>query len=137
MLDGFRGSSWDILTKGTLLSECSFMVKSWGWVVVAHEILLSALGLGVVSILDSHFSFLDSWFSFLNSWFSILNSQFSILFPGPRSQVPSPKSQSQSLDNFLYQITTHCNATKAISIFWLNLNNFLKLFPAYLHQGKV
>ena len=59
------------------------MVKSYGWwwwwvVVVAPGILLSALGLGVVSILDSLFY-----------------SQV----PGPRSQVPSPKSQSQSLDN--------------------------------------
>ena len=33
LLDGFRGSSWDMFTKGTLLSECSFMVKSWVWVV--------------------------------------------------------------------------------------------------------
>ena len=56
-----------------------------GW--VACEILLSALGLGVVSILDSLFSIL----------YSIPRSQV----PGPGSQVPSPKSQSQSqsLDN--------------------------------------
>ena len=59
------------------------MVKSWGWVVVAHEILLSALGLGVVSILDSRFSILDSRFSILDSRFSILDSI-------PRSQVTSP-----------------------------------------------
>ena len=72
------------------------MVKSWGvgggwW--VAHEILLSALGLGVVSILDSRFLILDSRFSIL---FPGSRSQV----PGPRSQVPSPKSQSQSLDNY-------------------------------------
>ena len=41
-------------------------------VVVAHEILLSALGLGVVSI-----------------FYSLFYSQV----PGPRSQVPGPKSQ--------------------------------------------
>ena len=38
------------------------MVKSYGWwwvVVVAPGILLSALGLGIVSILDSCFSILD------------------------------------------------------------------------------
>ena len=29
-----KGTSQDILTKGTLLSECSFMVKSYGVVVV-------------------------------------------------------------------------------------------------------
>ena len=72
------------------------MVKSYGVVggwVVAPGILLSALGLGVVSILDSRFSFLDSRFLFLVSRFSILDSI-------PRSQVPGPKSQSQSLDNF-------------------------------------
>ena len=34
VLDGFRGSSWDILTKGTLLSAFSFCLKSYGWVVV-------------------------------------------------------------------------------------------------------
>ena len=51
--------------------------------MVAHEILLSALGLGVVSILDSRFSFLDSRFS-------ILDSCFSILYFIPRSQAPSP-----------------------------------------------
>ena len=56
-----------------------------GWWVVALEILLSALGLGVVSILDSRFLVLDS--------------RFSILHSIPRSQVPGPKSQSQSLDN--------------------------------------
>ena len=51
-----------------------------GW--VACEILLSALGLGVVSILDSQFY----------------------------SQVPGPKSQSQSLDNhggFSWSKTSH------------------------------
>ena len=55
-------------------------VRGGGWLVVACEILLSALGLGVVSIL-----------------YSLFYSQV----PGPRSQVPgpSPKSQSQSLDN--------------------------------------
>ena len=42
-----------LVNKGTLLSECSFIVKSYGVVVVAPGILLSALGLGVVSILDS------------------------------------------------------------------------------------
>ena len=53
--------------------------------MVAHEILLSALGLGVVSILDSRFSFLDSRFSFLDSRFSILDSPFLILDSIPRS----------------------------------------------------
>ena len=52
---------------------------------MAPGILLSALGLGIVLILD---------FRFL-----ILNSLFYSWVPGPRSQVPSPKSQSQSLDN--------------------------------------
>ena len=50
-----------------------------GYVVVAHEILLSALGLGVLSILYSLF-------------YSIPRSQV----PGPRSQVPGPKSQVPS-----------------------------------------
>ena len=72
-----------------------------GW--VAHEILLSALGLGSFDsrflILDSRFLFLVSQFSILNSRFSILDSQFYYQVPGPRSQVPGPKSQSQSLDN--------------------------------------
>ena len=57
------------------------MVKSYGW-VVAHEILLSALGLGVVSILDSLF-------------YSQVPSPRSQV-PGPKSQVPSPKSQVPS-----------------------------------------
>ena len=69
------------------------MVKSYGW-GVAHEILLSALGLGVVSILDSRFSILDSRFLILVSRFLILDSLF-------YSQVPGPKSQSQSLDNLI------------------------------------
>ena len=73
------------------------MVKSYGW--VAHEILLSALGLGVVSILDSQFSFLVSPFLILDSRFSFLVSRFSILDSLFYSQVPGPKSQSQSLDN--------------------------------------
>ena len=65
------------------------MVKSYGW-VVAHEILLSALGLGVVSILDSQFSFLVSPFLILDSRFSFLDSLFYSQVPGSRSHVPSP-----------------------------------------------
>ena len=61
--------------------------------VVAHEILLSALGLGIVSILDSWLSTLDSWLSILESRFSILDPLFYSQVPGPRSQVLSPKSQ--------------------------------------------
>ena len=47
LLDGFRGSSCDIFTKGTLLSQISFMVKSYGW--VACEIILSSPGIGFPS----------------------------------------------------------------------------------------
>ena len=56
-----------------------------GW--VAYEILLSALGLGLLSILYSLF------------YCQVLGPRSQV--PGPRSQVPgpSPKSQSQSLVN--------------------------------------
>ncbi len=59
LLDGFRGSSWDIFTKGTLFSLHSFMVKSWGggggwW---PPRLYCHLLGLGVFSISHSHFPF--------------------------------------------------------------------------------
>ena len=66
-----------------MVKSCGVGGGGWG---VAPGILLSALGLGVVSILDS-------WFSILVSRFSILVSRFSILYSIPRSQVPGPRSQ--------------------------------------------
>ena len=67
------------LLKALCCQSAPSWVKVGGWVVgggwvVAHEILLSALGLGVVSIL---------YFLFY-------------------SQVPGPRSQSQSLDNWKF-----------------------------------
>ena len=59
---GFWGSSWDILTKGTLLPELTLTFKSWGVVVVGGggggggggpwDFTVST---GTVSILDSRF----------------------------------------------------------------------------------
>ena len=58
------------LLKALCCQSAPSLLKVMGWVVVvvvAHEILLSALGLGVVSILDSRFLILDSRFSILDS----------------------------------------------------------------------
>ena len=75
VLDVFRGSSKDILTKGTFLSEHSFMVRIYEWVVgTLYSQFPGAISVSQVPFPISH-------------------------FPGPKSQVPSPKSQSQSLDN--------------------------------------
>ena len=70
-LDRFRGSFLDILTKGTFLSEHSFMVKSKGWWAVAPGIILSSPGTGGT-----------------------------LYFPVPFSiPIFHPQSQSQLLDN--------------------------------------
>ena len=91
-----------------------------GW--VAPGILLSALGLGVVSILGFRFSILDS----------IPKSQV----PGPKFQVPSPKSQVPSPSPSRLTILFSAQGQHKITVISGQLQIVCKLYGVtyiYLH----